>query len=127
MPKPIPPAHESRYTVRPGDCLWTIAKREYGDPTRWRVLFEANHPPLHRSRLIHPGTVLRVPLLAHLKAKHRGTTHGGWIVVHRGDSLWLLAKRHLGNPEKWRALYRANRDLIRNPRLIHPGQRFRLP
>ncbi|TVQ54684.1 MAG: LysM peptidoglycan-binding domain-containing protein [Rhodobacteraceae bacterium] len=30
------------YTVRRGDNLWTIARRELGDPTRWSEIAEAN-------------------------------------------------------------------------------------
>lgn len=32
----------TRYTVRPGDCLWDIAWNELGDPERWPELYEAS-------------------------------------------------------------------------------------
>ena len=47
--------------------------------------------------------------------------------VVSGDSLSRIAKRHYGDANKWKAIYEANRDLISNPDLIHPGQVLTLP
>lgn len=35
------PEHD-KVTVAPGDSLWSIAGTEYGDPTAWRDIYEAN-------------------------------------------------------------------------------------
>jgi nucleoid-associated protein YgaU len=48
-------------------------------------------------------------------------------VVVSGDSLSKIAKREYNDAEKWRAIYDANRDIIKDPNLIHPGQTLRLP
>ena len=47
--------------------------------------------------------------------------------VVAGDSLSKIAKRELGDANKWNAIYEANRDKISNPDLIHPGQVLTLP
>ncbi|MGQ0650327.1 MAG: LysM peptidoglycan-binding domain-containing protein [Gemmatimonadaceae bacterium] len=47
--------------------------------------------------------------------------------VKAGDSLSKIAKQHYGDASKWRAIYDANRDLIKNPDLIHPGWVLTLP
>jgi nucleoid-associated protein YgaU len=47
--------------------------------------------------------------------------------VVEGDSLSKIAKDQYGNANKWRTIYEANRDLIKNPDLIYPGQSFRIP
>ncbi len=47
--------------------------------------------------------------------------------VVSGDSLSKIAKRVYGDPQKWRVIYEANRNLIKNPDLIHPGQILTLP
>jgi nucleoid-associated protein YgaU len=47
--------------------------------------------------------------------------------VVSGDSLSKIAKRHYGDAAKWKAIFEANRDLITNPDLIHPGQVLTLP
>lgn len=49
------------------------------------------------------------------------------IRVRRGDSLWRIAKRHLGNGKKWSQFYRLNKRKIDNPDLIYPGQTLILP
>lgn len=47
--------------------------------------------------------------------------------VKSGDSLSKIAKRIYGDPDKWHRIYEANRDKIKNPDLIHPGQQFTIP
>jgi len=47
--------------------------------------------------------------------------------VVSGDSLSKIAKHYYGDANKWHQIYEANRDQIKNPDLIHPGQKFRIP
>jgi nucleoid-associated protein YgaU len=47
--------------------------------------------------------------------------------VSRGDSLWLISRRALGNGERYAVIYKTNRRQIRNPNLIYPGQVLELP
>ncbi|HEX6107138.1 MAG TPA: LysM peptidoglycan-binding domain-containing protein [Gemmatimonadales bacterium] len=47
--------------------------------------------------------------------------------VVKGDSLSKIAKRYYGDAQQWRRIYEANRDQIKDPDLIHPGQTFRIP
>ena len=57
------------------------------------------------------------------------------VVVHRGDTLWSIAERHLGDratpaavAAEWPRWYAANRAVIgSDPHLILPGQRLVLP
>ena len=49
------------------------------------------------------------------------------ITVQPGDSLSKIAKREYGDANKWHAIFEANRDKIKNPDLIHPGQVLTLP
>ena len=48
-------------------------------------------------------------------------------VVARGDSLWRISRITYGAGEQYAILYRANRDRIRDPNMIHPGQILVLP
>ncbi len=55
------------------------------------------------------------------------TTPGRTYTVVKGDSLSKIAKALLGDAQKWRAIYEANKDIIKNPDLIHPGQVLKIP
>jgi len=47
--------------------------------------------------------------------------------VSRGDSLWRLSHNTYGAGTRYAVIYKANREQIRNPNLIYPGQIFVLP
>ena len=47
--------------------------------------------------------------------------------VVSGDSLSKIAKREYGDANQWRRIFEANRDTIRDPDLIHPGQILKIP
>ena len=55
------------------------------------------------------------------------TTSGGTYVVVKGDSLSKIAQRYYGSAAKWPRIYEANREAIKNPDLIYPGQQLRIP
>lgn len=48
-------------------------------------------------------------------------------VVVAGDSLSKIAKHFYGDAGKWPRIHEANRDQIKNPDLIHPGQKLTIP
>jgi nucleoid-associated protein YgaU len=48
-------------------------------------------------------------------------------VVSRGDSLWRISRVTYGVGTQYAVVYRANRDRIRDPNRIYPGQIFFLP
>ena len=52
---------------------------------------------------------------------------GKTYVVVNGDSLSKIAKREYGDASKWRRIYEANKDLIKDPDLIYPGQELKVP
>ena len=45
--------------------------------------------------------------------------------VQPGNTLWAIARERYGRGILYVAVYEANRDLIRDPDLIYPGQVFR--
>jgi nucleoid-associated protein YgaU len=51
----------------------------------------------------------------------------GTTVVSRGDSLWRISRVTYGSGMRYAVVYKANRDRIRNPDRIYPGQVFVLP
>ena len=49
------------------------------------------------------------------------------IIVQPGNSLWRLARRTYGQGVQYTVIYEANRDRIKDPDLIYPGQVFKVP
>lgn len=47
--------------------------------------------------------------------------------VVSGDSLSKIAKREYGDAKLWPRIFEANKDIIKNPDLIHPGQVLKIP
>lgn len=48
-------------------------------------------------------------------------------VVVKGDSLWKIAKKFYGSGAQNTRIYNANKDKIKNPNLIYPGQVLTIP
>ncbi len=47
--------------------------------------------------------------------------------VVSGDSLSKIAKHEYGNANEWKRIYEANRDLLKDPDKIYPGQKLKIP
>jgi len=126
------------YTVVQGDHLWDIARRLYGDGSRFVEIFEANRgrvmpggEAFNDPRLIRPGWVLHVPLPVSNLSVEEGTAS---YRVRRGDHLWGIAERFLGDGFRWVEIWELNRGReidagrhFSDPNLIHPGWLLELP
>src|SRR5579859_2041362 len=61
-PAPTPGSH---YTVQPGDSLFSIAQRAYGDGNLWQKIYDANKQVIGVDpNDIQPGEVLYIPPVA---------------------------------------------------------------
>ncbi len=49
------------------------------------------------------------------------------VIIKKGDNLWSIARSTWGRGIRWSTLYQANKDQIRNPHWIYPGQVFIMP
>jgi nucleoid-associated protein YgaU len=60
----VKPEPEAIYhTVVGGDTLSKLAKKHYGDPMKYPIIFAANQPMLTHPDRIYVGQVLRIPTL----------------------------------------------------------------
>jgi len=56
------PASPQTYTVKKGDCLWAIAKKYYGNGSKYTIIYNANKGVIGGNpNLIYPGQVLTIP------------------------------------------------------------------
>lgn len=57
------PSTNKTYTVKSGDCLWNIAKKFYGDGSKYTVIYNTNKSKIKNPNLIYPGQVFTIPAL----------------------------------------------------------------
>lgn len=59
-----------------------------------------------------------------------GSTVGGddqFYTIEKGDTLWKIAEKAYGNGSKYQKIFEANREVIKDPDKIYPGQKIRVP
>lgn len=52
---------------------------------------------------------------------------GSSVIIRKGDSLWLVSRRKYGAGIRYTTIFEANREQIRDPNLIFPGQVLEIP
>lgn len=111
---------EQWYTIVKGDTLWDISKKFLGDATRWREIWNLNTSRLRSGNpnLIYPGERILI--------KQGGGSSEQWHTIVKGDTLWDISKKYLGNATRWREIWNLNTTRLRsgNPNLIYPGERI---
>jgi len=52
---------EIRAVVQPGNSLWRIARRMYGDGLQYTLIYQANEGQIRDPDLIYPGQIFKIP------------------------------------------------------------------
>ncbi len=102
------------------DGRWSLTPAEAAQP----------QPGLHTLRLdqIGPRGQVTARLELPFQREARQTVAAeGRVTVQPGNSLWRIARASYGRGMRYTVIYRANRDQIRDPTRIYPGQVFVLP
>jgi nucleoid-associated protein YgaU len=50
-----------------------------------------------------------------------------YYIIKKGDTLSAIAKQFYGKPNDYPRIFKANREVIKDPNLIFPGQKIRIP
>lgn len=50
-----------------------------------------------------------------------------YYIIEKGDSLWKIAEKTYGNGSQYEKIFEENREVIKDPNLIFPGQKIRIP
>lgn len=103
--------HMLAFRPRPGDTWESLALRFYGSESRAQLLRHNNEG------MDVPGEVISVPAKDDLGEAAGVLT----IQVQRGETLWEVARRTLGDGARWKEIYDANRDVISDPNYLVPG------
>lgn len=94
--------------------------KDYGTKTA-NITFsqpKPNAPPKPKATVTKPRPAETSPA-----PKQKAKTHK----VVRGDTLWAIAKKFYGNGSQYPKIFNANKDKIKNPNLIYPGQVLTIP
>ena len=54
--------------VQPGQCLWLLARNNYGEGIRYTAIYQANRTQIRDPNLIYPGQVFAIPVSARASA-----------------------------------------------------------
>ena len=68
----------------------------------------------------NPGDIMADIKVADTTVYHRH-------VVQSGETLGKIAKQYYGDPMKYKAIFEANSDILKNPDLIYPDQELIIP
>ena len=103
-------------------------------PLQSRAEVSANGPGTAAAKRVRQDVAVAQPeATAAIPAPARGSSPAGaepktaTTVVSRGDSLWRISRLTYGDGSRYALVWRANRDRIRDPDRIYPGQTFILP
>jgi hypothetical protein len=99
---------------------------------RWSMTLDSKVLPgtytLRVDQVDADGQVVARSEIPFVRAEPLGDLPDGRVVVIQpGDHLWRIATQRYGSGLQYTLIYDANKDQIRNPDLIYPGQVFTLP
>jgi len=128
--RPLPAtaiAEHKTVSVQRGDSLWKLAQENLGRGNRWPELLAANRWIADPNQ-IRAGAELNLPVPARVRVstKKAGAKVNQTITVHRGDTLWNLAKVSFGRSSSWPCLAAANPS-ISDPDRIYENQQLLIP
>lgn len=110
--------------VERGDSWWKLAENYLGSGARWKELQEMNASAKNARapELLVLGSTVMVPsgVVVHKAVAAKSVT------VKPGDSLWSVAREHLGYGTAWKCLAEANPELG-VPEQLQVGTQIRLP
>jgi nucleoid-associated protein YgaU len=104
------------YVVEPGDSLWAIASKAYGDGYKWTEVWRANMASVGDD----PGK-LEVGMQLNLPAKSQAVKE---YTTQTGDYLWKIALDLCGDGYLWTKI--AQDNSVAHPNLIFAGRKFKI-
>ena len=69
----------------------------------------------------------KMPDFSNVKSGSSSTASEKIYEVKSGDSLSKIAKREYGNANEWNRIFEANKDILKDPDKIYPGQKLKIP
>jgi len=110
--------------VERGDSWWKLAENYLGSGARWRELREMNPAgtDARPAEFLLLGSTVLVPA----GVAGRKVVAAKIVTVKKGNTLWSMAREHLGRGTAWKCLAEANPELG-EPEQLQIGTQVRLP
>ncbi len=106
-------------TQADGDGTWSLTLDRDVAPGNYTLRIDQVHPD---------GTVLARSELPFARAEPpKDLAPGRVVIIQPGDHLWGIARQRYGSGFQFTLIYEANKEQIRDPDLIYPGQVFTIP
>ncbi|HHT9136751.1 MAG TPA: LysM peptidoglycan-binding domain-containing protein [Candidatus Wunengus sp. YC60] len=131
------------HKVQSNDDLHKLAKKYYGDVSKWLLIFNANQDKIHDRNSLKIGTELIIPeeKPTSLKTKKETTTPalsqvieventaqtGKKHTVQQSDSLYKLAVKYYNDGAKWNKILEANKNILKSQNSLKVGQELVIP
>jgi nucleoid-associated protein YgaU len=123
------------HTVKANDTLIALARKYYGDDSKWTLIYEANR--LSNQNSLTVGQKLTIPgpkgvkvdrqIVRVSNAKPKKASPGRAHRVQPGDTLYKLSRKYYGDESKWERIYNANEDLFSEKESLEPGDVLIIP
>jgi nucleoid-associated protein YgaU len=94
--------------VQRGDSWWKLAAQYLGSGTRWTELRAWNPQVVGSPDMLRSGETVRVPEGKNLQVSSSGKAGKTKVRMKGGDTLWALAREHLGRGSAWTCLVDLN-------------------
>ena len=109
------------HRVQRDENLKMLASWYYGDEERWDKLYKLNKDSIRNPNIIFPGQELKI-MGYEDRFDYRIQTH----VIRSGETLKTIARKYLGDEERWEEIMAMNRKSIKNPNRIYRGQKIKV-
>ena len=109
------------HTVEKGQNLKILALWYYGDEERWEKLYKMNKGQIRNANIIFPGQVLKI-MGYDDRFNYVTKTH----TIKSGETLKTIAKKYLGDEDRWEEIMAMNPSAIKNPNRIYRGQKIKV-
>lgn len=121
-------AGERSYTVKSGDTLYVIAKKELGSASRWKEIEKLNNLSSSELRV---GQAIKLPTSAGDAVGNKGASDaapaagGKTHTVAKGETLGDISKKYFGTTRNWKKIVDANPGV--SPENLKVGEKLAIP
>lgn len=85
------------------------------------------NPNWQSELIVDISVISQQPLGGPARSASQSTSAERTYTVKSGDTLSKIAKQMYGDPNEYQKIFDANRDRLRDPNQIRPGQELRIP